>query len=115
MGGKKRARPLHPFEDDVLGGARSRRQARPSRPGSGSPSETVGTRGESCPDLRRGQRLVGSQAELRAVGGKQRARREPSDGGSARLRRSRRSPASSDGSRHTERAREGTAALPLYG
>jgi GH15 family glucan-1,4-alpha-glucosidase len=73
LGGPQRASSLHPLEDDVLGGARSRdangrRGLAPSKPH----REMEGGGGADS-RLRRDQLLVGGTRRLRSLGGKPRA------------------------------------------
>ena len=113
LGGAQRARPLHPVQDDVLGGARprcasGRRRAPPERP-----QIHMAPRRARDPRVHRDALLVGAARQLHPSRRRRGARRQPAAGRPVRLRRPRPRSAGRNGRRAPARARPRSAALPL--
>ena len=97
LGGPQRGAALHPFEDDVLGGARPRCSPERRRPRSLGACGDVAARGARDPRVHRDALLVAATGQLRPSRRRRGARRQRAARGAARLRRR--------GSRHGWRRR----------
>ena len=97
LGGPQRGAALHPFEDDVLGGAGPRCSPERRRPRSPGACGDVAARGARDPRVHRDALLVAATGQLRPSRRRRGARRQRAARGAVRLRRR--------GSRHGWRRR----------